>query len=342
MGSYVQGNNYNLIVEYPNHGSLEEYLQSSSPPCSALDLQRFWKNAMSLLVGLHQIHNTSSFDTNTGSIVGIHADIKPHNILVFGNNDPSSYDLTFKLSDLRVSSVKSSIGSNRLVAGIQTYSGLTHTLTTNIRYLSSIGAPEYSLANIDRGRARSCDIWSLGCVFMELTAWLIGGSDGLKGFRDRRSKELSIQEELEPAFHNGATPLNEVLLMYEHAKARLKPYDDWSGIVLDLVENHMLVSSENGRLGARDIHDLWKERVKTHAHRSPMVDSDDTCLISSAISNGRQSWGTNESAKDVAEGESRCMDQSNMVELGAVPDLAFCRRKFHRNRKQYVTTHSEF
>src|ERR1700679_361555 len=65
MGSYVQGNNYNLILEYANRGSLKEYLQSSSPPCSAPNLLHFWNSMVGLLEGLHQIHNTSLIDTKT-------------------------------------------------------------------------------------------------------------------------------------------------------------------------------------------------------------------------------------------------------------------------------------
>ncbi|KAF2466682.1 kinase-like protein [Lindgomyces ingoldianus] len=335
VGSYVQGNKYHLVLEYANHGSLKEYLQSSSPPCSALGLQRFWNNAMGLLQGLRQIHNTSLCDTKTGSMVGIHADITPQNILVFGNNEEPSYDVTFKISDFRMSSIKSSVGNNTPVVGTDTYA-----------------APEYSSAHIDGRRERPYDIWSLGCIYMELIVWLTSGSDGLKGFRDRRAKELSIREEWEPAFHNGTAPLNEVLLMYEHARSRLKPYDDWSGIVLDLVEKHMLVSSKNERLGARDIHRLWKESVETPTHQPPVVNSIDllqlsTCSTSSTIFDSRQVWSTNESARNVAEGELRCMDQSSLVELEAVPDLAFRGQELmgtyrkgnlerHRNRKHEI------
>ena len=163
MGSYVQGNNYNLILEYANRGSLKEYLQSSSPPCSAPNLLCFWKSMVGVLEALHQIHNTL-IDTKTGSMVGIHADIKPQNILIFGNDQQSPYDLTFKISDFGLSSIKSSVGNNTSVVSADTYSELTCALPTDIRCLRSIAAPEYSSTRTDRGRERLYDIWSLGCI----------------------------------------------------------------------------------------------------------------------------------------------------------------------------------
>src|SRR6266702_4161399 len=112
-------------------------------------------------------------------MVGIHTDIKPQNILVFGNDQQSPYDLTFKISDFGVSSIKSSVGINRSVVRADAYSELTCALPTDIRCLCSIAAPEYSSTRTDRGREQLYDIWSLGCIYMESIVWLIMGRDGL-------------------------------------------------------------------------------------------------------------------------------------------------------------------
>lgn len=358
MGSYVHGNNYNLILEYADQGSLGEYLQRSSPPRSALELQQFWNSMIDILQGLHQIHNTSFFDTKTASMVGIHGDIKPQNIMVFGNNEQSPYDLTLKICGFGISAMKFSAGSRTPVVDTDTYSELNHAYPTGLLCLCSVGAPGYSSARIDRRREQANDIWSLGCIYIELIVWIISGSDGLKGFRDRRAKELCIRKEWELAFHNGTAPLNEVSMIYEHARSRLKPFDDWTGIVLDLVENHMLVSSTNGRLGAKDIHRLWKERAGMPTRQAPMVDSEgflqsSTRPTSPGILNHKRLWDANESATDIAERELRCMDSSSLNEFGAISDTASCSQEFigeyqtgslerHRTRKQYVTAHSEF
>ncbi|KAH7378713.1 kinase-like domain-containing protein [Pyrenochaeta sp. MPI-SDFR-AT-0127] len=318
FGSYIQGNNYNLILEYANRGSLEAYLHSSGPPCSALDLQRFWANAMSLLQGLRQIHNTVLFETKTDSIVGIHMDLKPQNILVFGNSEQSSYDLTFKITNFGTSSMNSWASDGH---------------TSSVVRTNAYAAPEYSSAPIDKDEGRLYDIWSLGCVYLEMIVWVVAGSDGLKDFRDRRAGELALRDEWEPAFHNGAVPLNEVLLMYEHAKSRLKPYDDWSGVVLDLVENHMLVCRKNGRLGARDIHRLWSKRVEVPTCQSLMADSKDfpqlsTSLASPGTFNSTQARSKNEPTGITAEGESGYIGKSSLDGLKSSPNFVCCGQGF--------------
>ena len=57
-GSFVRGENFNIILEHADLGSLEDFMQRVQPPSSIEDTILFWDNLFNVTHGLVTIHNT--------------------------------------------------------------------------------------------------------------------------------------------------------------------------------------------------------------------------------------------------------------------------------------------
>jgi len=55
-GSFVQNDTYNLVLEYANKGTLEDYFRTTAPPYSGDDVIKFWRGLFSVLYALKVIH----------------------------------------------------------------------------------------------------------------------------------------------------------------------------------------------------------------------------------------------------------------------------------------------
>jgi serine/threonine protein kinase len=55
-GNYTQGHTCNLILEYADQGSLEEYFRKTVPPYEEEDINKFWEGLLGILAALDGIH----------------------------------------------------------------------------------------------------------------------------------------------------------------------------------------------------------------------------------------------------------------------------------------------
>ncbi|KAI8711167.1 Protein kinase domain-containing protein [Fusarium sp. LHS14.1] len=79
--------------------------------------------------------------------------------------------------------------------------------TTNLFLTPSYQAPEVEFENADKNnpqpRSRRYDIWSLGCVFLEFSIWLLHGPKAIEGFARTRGRYGTSST-------NSSVPLYEV------------------------------------------------------------------------------------------------------------------------------------
>lgn len=128
-----------------------------------------------LMHGLASLHGNPA-DTGPCAFTATHFDIKPENILIFGEH-LNEVSPTWKISDFGLScfaknSDKRSDTSSAI--GIGTYE-----------------PPECQLA---LQASTAFDIWSIGCVFLECVTFLLGGAEAVEAFANDRLSDTNITE----------------------------------------------------------------------------------------------------------------------------------------------------
>ncbi len=148
-------------------------------PAENEDILWLLEQIRGLADALRLIHDLSSQPVNSGGSnlpppakntrrSGWHHDIKPENILCFALRH-------HRYSSLRIAD----FGSSK----IQTYrSGSIHTQSPN-------GTKDYEPPEaISMGKtSRRYDVWSLGCVFLEILVWALEGFQAVKLFKEKRN-----------------------------------------------------------------------------------------------------------------------------------------------------------
>lgn len=182
LGSYTYREKHNFIFRLASGGSLANLLKSARPPAFQSD-----ENIILALSGLcsavRATHNLFSED-HTLAQIGCHHDLKPQNVLV----DNATFLLAdFGLSRFKESTEKSGtsykyVGGCYVAPESEDFSVLDETKKTQ-----TIGRPS--------------DIWSLGCIMMEILIYIKSGAAGVRRFEDERSYRFG-QSTLH-RFHHG-------------------------------------------------------------------------------------------------------------------------------------------
>ena len=253
-GSFFQDGKFVLILEYADHGSLLQFFREDRPPHDADELVAFWLASCRLLVGLQAIHNN---DQRARIVLsGTHQDLKPANIFVF--SDPNSaYPIRFKIGDFDLAHVGKSNGKASGLVSPDRGSGRMY------------GPPELckhdpDLGSLDLGYSWQDDIWSLGCVFVEAALWTVCGERGREEFRKARESATSKIKDLQDAgysacFHDGSRRLSAIDDTVKKFLGRRRIFDDLTGPLTQVVLDHMLIPSGQGRSHAVSIFRLFKD-----------------------------------------------------------------------------------
>ncbi|KAM7219499.1 hypothetical protein V8F06_005054 [Rhypophila decipiens] len=265
-GSFIQNDKFNLLLQFANAGSLLDYYhnpQLASPPTSQEEIRQFWRSLLSVLKGLHQVHQIKPKSDESGEYRGIHEDIKPDNILLTkGGTSKSAYDFTPLLTDFghshfrvakELEEEEDDMGVDR--QGNQTY-----------------GAPEASkhadyLLRLPNQIPTAADIWSMGCVVSDAAAWLVFGPKGREEYRKLREEFGSQVENFEDpghydCFHDAVGRSQAVDKMHTHIREACHPQDTITPQLLDLVQEHMLVWDWKQRLPANSVFERCRKEVQ--------------------------------------------------------------------------------
>ncbi|KAK4247592.1 kinase-like domain-containing protein, partial [Corynascus novoguineensis] len=203
LAAYKQRNSFYLIFPWAEANLVQYWAKVKPKPDFKQAVVWVAMQCEGLVDGLRQIHKYESFPKTPGAGVGTqvkehtkeavdssessakmklygrHGDIKPANVLWFPDlddeasaSDGSGTYGTLKLTDFGLSE-------------FHTFDSRSNLSKSRIAASPSYRPPEYDM---EQGRiSRSYDIWTLGCLYLEFIAWLLGGWDLVKLFMVMRA-----------------------------------------------------------------------------------------------------------------------------------------------------------
>ena len=162
LAAFIHGSTYNFIFPLADM-DLETFLHLESRHPAFDSNTSIYLAMAGIASALTSIHDYEFKDQDMAmSYVGFHHDLKPENILVKGNN--------FLITDFGLArfSDKRSPARSRWQGGTETY-----------------GPPEIDPEFRNKGDVDSCavDLWSFGCIMIEVVAFILEGPNGLENFR---------------------------------------------------------------------------------------------------------------------------------------------------------------
>ena len=177
LKAYKHGKSYNLIFPLAKT-NLDQYLRDinhhapdtfqSSPECSPL-----WTQLLGVFTALDRIINYNlPGEQGASAVYGYHFDLKPANILIEDSG-------RFIISDFGQANFKLGGGTSQ-VTGMG-------------------GTPAYAPPETDGSDNkpnRKYDIWSLGCILLEVCAFVVGGFEGVRNFDALKvSRSLNVEDD---------------------------------------------------------------------------------------------------------------------------------------------------
>ncbi|KAI1451859.1 hypothetical protein F4805DRAFT_463366 [Annulohypoxylon moriforme] len=174
LAAFRHGTSFYLLFPWAEGGNLRSFCKENpNPVIHGSFLVWIVEQCLGIATALHQIHHGHYTEvTNAGnssgptdiSYYGLHGDIKPANILLF-EDGLNGENPIWVLSDFGLG-------------------GLHHKTETKVGNRPTGFSPTYRAPELDiKGTVDSAyDIWSLGCVFLEIAVWLLRGWDGVESF----------------------------------------------------------------------------------------------------------------------------------------------------------------
>ncbi|KAK7735810.1 hypothetical protein SLS63_003770 [Diaporthe eres] len=242
-------------------------------PWAECDLDRYWednpkpdpgdvglvqwlsKQCLKIMEAVDVIHNPSHLTSEKR--YGRHGDIKAENILWYKSrpDDPDDRGILV-ISDLGLTAINSDKSRS-----MQPNTGLKMT--------PSYRPPECDMK--DGKISRSFDIWTLGCLYLELVCWLLRGNEGKVNFDQARTTPFifgtrtniyfDIEERKQTAPGKFVFKVKDVVSK-TISELHDEPYcSKWVHDLLDLVENDMLVvlSTTHTRKTAKTLLDKLRD-----------------------------------------------------------------------------------
>lgn len=162
LATFKYRDTFNMIFPCAE-SDLFEYWKRNPSPSTAADLDWTARQILGIAAALDAIHNPG------GGLVGRHGDIKPSNILWIRSN-------TDQMGILAISDFGSSTW-NREVS------------RSDIPARHAIFSPTYRPPETDRKYgmlSRASDIWSMGCLLLDMVCWMLGGFSEVVNFGTAR------------------------------------------------------------------------------------------------------------------------------------------------------------
>ncbi|KAH7150951.1 kinase-like domain-containing protein [Fusarium sp. MPI-SDFR-AT-0072] len=157
---------------FPNASyDLSEYLEKHEPPTQKNGTLWISNQFLGLMGALDTIHNPKHLHQGVTQRYGRHGDIKCDNILCFKRSGTQN-DVVLVISDFGLSAFNTDKSRSNIP-------------NKNVPPVPGYRPPE---CDIEGGTiSRAFDVWTIGCLYLELITWFLGGSDYVEEFSNKRT-----------------------------------------------------------------------------------------------------------------------------------------------------------
>ncbi|KLU82100.1 serine/threonine protein kinase [Magnaporthiopsis poae ATCC 64411] len=178
LSTFTHLGSYHFIFPWAE-GDLDQWWSRSiGPPPRTFEFRRWIARQISGLVdAMYTIHEPKQGASNLSpdeKRFGHHGNLKPQNVLWFASSKDSMGILMIADFGIAVD-----------------YGEISNVPYEHLPRTPAYRPPE---CDMDGGKiARAFDIWSMGCIFLEMAAWLLGGAKGRAAFkRERQALYLAM------------------------------------------------------------------------------------------------------------------------------------------------------
>ncbi|KAK5633816.1 hypothetical protein RRF57_009530 [Xylaria bambusicola] len=238
--------------------SLESYWETEKPQPRSVDNIRWFSKQ---LVGLAEAVKTIHYPPHMEHKYGRHSDLKPDNILWYRTygDDPNGI----------------------LVVSDMGFTVAHHTLSRSNDHPATVArTPEYRPPELDTESnstiSRKSDIWPLGCIFLEMVIWFLGGKEEREGFKKSRKEEepkygamtytffTLTQREIQSDNESGEQSKfhAEVKTSVQDCMNRVRRHENrsqFSDAIVSVIQESMIVVDPSGRDDMLTLHQKFSD-----------------------------------------------------------------------------------
>ncbi|KAI0838812.1 kinase-like protein [Hypoxylon sp. FL0890] len=240
--TYKYMDHYHLLFPWAECDLGRYFERNPNPPNGLKTVQWVSEQCLKIMEAVHLIHFPPGLDRlqPLDKLFGRHGDIKAENILVFRSQNGKA---NLVLSDFGLGSVHHDISKSNIP-------------NKEVSATPCFRPPECDMKD---GRiSRAFDVWTLGCLFLDLLIWLLGGEKLRSTFEDERLTPYINGCETNIYFDVVATEDGQpAYIVKEEVKRwfaelhRNKHCTQFVHEFLDLIEQKMLIVETNVRKRAR-------------------------------------------------------------------------------------------
>lgn len=264
-GETPENKQYHFVFPFARYDLSDYWMSNHSPSWDKTTVKWVAKQLLGIMGAMDAIHVPKHLHLSTQiAKYGMHGDLKPDNILWFESH--KDYRGIFVISDFGVADMHSDKSRSNIP-------------NEKIPAVPGYRPPECDIQN--GYISRRYDIWTLGCLFLEIVTWLMGGQEFVSAFKKERMKTIYVTGAKRDMFYTvkklegqtvGAIHLRESIVAKPTEKEwyalEVKPeVKQWIQRlhedercpalihdILDMIENEMLVilSRDDKESGARD------------------------------------------------------------------------------------------
>ncbi|KAI1878297.1 uncharacterized protein JN550_000479 [Neoarthrinium moseri] len=188
--AFKHGENYYLLFPWATGNLTDLWRTDPLPTRSAEKTRWLFDQCLGIADGLKKIHRHGSWpkqqrsgghsqQEENGKDLGRHGDIKPENILCFDMDH--SVEQRLVIADFGLTKFHSSQATSEI------------TTPSNLRGLTrTYRPPEFSL---EAPVSQKCDVWSLGCLYLEFITWYLVGFDKTRAQSPGTFNSLRLQDD---------------------------------------------------------------------------------------------------------------------------------------------------